>query len=85
MAFSARVNSTDDLAGRAGAFDGFILKPISPTHLVKRVDAYLHLRREPADGFQPLRRSPTGTRILDRSEGDGRRAMGDEGLKSVSS
>ena len=54
VAFSGRVNSTDDLAGRAGAFDGFILKPISPTHLVKRVDAYLHLRREPADGFQPI-------------------------------
>ena len=51
VAFSARVNSTDDLADRAGSFDGFILKPISPTHLVKRVDAYLHLRRDPL-GFQ---------------------------------
>lgn len=53
VAFSARVNSTDDLAGRAGNFDGFILKPISPTHLVKRVDAYLHLRRD-ALGFQTV-------------------------------
>jgi len=47
VAFSARVNSNDDLADRAGNFDGFILKPISPTHLVKRVDAYLHLHRDP--------------------------------------
>jgi len=46
VAFSARVNSSDDLADRAGSFDGFILKPISPTHLVKRVDAYLHLQRD---------------------------------------
>ena len=53
VAFSGRVNSTDDLAGRAENFDGFILKPISPTHLVKRIDAYLHLRREPSGGFQP--------------------------------
>lgn len=53
VAFSGRVTSTDDLVGRAGNFDGFILKPISPTHLVKRIDAYLHRRREPADGFQP--------------------------------
>jgi len=46
IAFSARVNSTGDLAGRQGMFDGFILKPISPTGLVKRVDAYLRLRRD---------------------------------------
>jgi CheY-like chemotaxis protein len=52
VAFSGRVNSSDDLAGRAANFAGFILKPISPTHLVKRVDAYLNLRRAPADGFQ---------------------------------
>jgi CheY-like chemotaxis protein len=44
VAFSARVNSTDDLAGGMDAFDGFILKPISPTGLVKRIDAYLRLR-----------------------------------------
>jgi CheY-like chemotaxis protein len=49
VAFSARVNSTDDLAGRADTFDGFILKPISPTGLVKRVDAYLRLRRDGPD------------------------------------
>jgi len=43
LAFSARINSTTDLAGRAGTFDGYILKPISPMVLVQRVDAYLRL------------------------------------------
>jgi CheY-like chemotaxis protein len=42
VAFSARVSSTTDLAGRS-AFDGFILKPVSPMVLVQRVDAYLRL------------------------------------------
>lgn len=42
IAFSARVDSTADLAGRA-TFDGYILKPVSPTDLVRRVDAYLQL------------------------------------------
>ena len=42
VAFSARVSSTTDLAGRS-AFDGFILKPVSPMVLVQRVDAYLKL------------------------------------------
>jgi DNA-binding response OmpR family regulator len=53
VAFSARVTSTDDLVGRSSCFDGFILKPISPTHLVNRVDAYLHLRRDSQDAFGP--------------------------------
>jgi len=47
IAFSARVNSPDDLAGRADTFDGFILKPISPTGLVKRVDDYLNAHGDP--------------------------------------
>jgi CheY-like chemotaxis protein len=42
IAFSARVDSTADLGGRS-TFDGFILKPISPNELVRRVDAYLKL------------------------------------------
>jgi CheY-like chemotaxis protein len=42
IAFSARVDSTADL-GRKATFDGFILKPISPNALVRRVDAYLTL------------------------------------------
>jgi DNA-binding response OmpR family regulator len=41
------------LVGRSDCFDGFILKPISPTHLVNRVDAYLHLRRDSHDAFGP--------------------------------
>jgi CheY-like chemotaxis protein len=53
IAFSARVNSTDDLAGQSDTFDGFILKPISPTGLVKRVDAYLRLRCDTKDGCDP--------------------------------
>jgi CheY-like chemotaxis protein len=51
LAFSARVTSTDDLVARSGCFDGFILKPISPIHLVNRVDAYLQLRREAHEPF----------------------------------
>ena len=42
IAFSARVDSTADLAGRA-TFDGYILKPVSPLELVQRVNAYLRL------------------------------------------
>lgn len=50
LAFSARVDSTADLGGGA-TFDGYILKPISPLELVRRVQAYLGLlathRHEP--------------------------------------
>jgi CheY-like chemotaxis protein len=42
IAFSARVDSTADLAGRP-TFDGYILKPVSPLELVRRVKAYLEL------------------------------------------
>lgn len=42
IAFSARVDSTADLGGRA-TFDGYVLKPISPLELVRRVQAYLGL------------------------------------------
>lgn len=42
IAFSARVDSTADL-GRTATFDGFILKPISPSELARRVEAYIKL------------------------------------------
>ena len=42
IAFSARVDSTADLAGRA-TFDGYIRKPVSPLELAKRIGAYLEL------------------------------------------
>ena len=42
IAFSARVDSTDDLLGRA-TFDGYITKPVSPLDLARRVGAYLEL------------------------------------------
>lgn len=42
IAFSARVDSTADLAGRA-TFDGYIRKPVSPLELARRVGAYLDL------------------------------------------
>ena len=42
IAFSARVDSTADLAGRP-TFDGYILKPVSPLELVRRVKAYMDL------------------------------------------
>ncbi len=43
IAFSARVDSTADIAGAKGTFDGYILKPIEPKDLVRRVNAYLEL------------------------------------------
>jgi CheY-like chemotaxis protein len=43
VAFSSRIDSTADLRSGVPAFDGFILKPVSPLELVKRVDAYLRL------------------------------------------
>ncbi|HEX4683563.1 MAG TPA: response regulator [Gemmatimonadaceae bacterium] len=42
IAFSARIDSTADL-GRGASFDGYVLKPIAPRELVRRVDAYLRL------------------------------------------
>lgn len=42
IAFSARVESTADLAGRA-TFDGYICKPVSPLELARRVGAYIDL------------------------------------------
>lgn len=42
IAFSARVDSTEDLAERP-TFDGYILKPVSPLELVRRVNAYMEL------------------------------------------
>ena len=64
VAFSARISSTTDLAGRPAAFDGFILKPISPTVLVQRVDAYLRLLcTEP---YVRIREPPpAATRVVD--------------------
>ena len=41
IAFSAHIDSTADLAGRT--FDGYILKPVSPLELVRRVTAYIKL------------------------------------------
>lgn len=42
IAFSARVDSAADLAERP-TFDGYILKPVSPMELVRRVNAYMEL------------------------------------------
>jgi CheY-like chemotaxis protein len=42
IAFSACVDSTADL-NHGTTFDGFILKPVSPRELVRRVAAYLEL------------------------------------------
>lgn len=42
IAFSANVDSASDLAGRT-SFDGFILKPVSPTDLVRRIQSYCEL------------------------------------------
>ena len=40
IAFSARIDSTSDFVGRP-TFDGYILKPVSPKELARRVAAYL--------------------------------------------
>ena len=42
IAFSARIDSSADLIGRP-TFDGYILKPVSPKDLARRVGAYLEL------------------------------------------
>ncbi|MGH7616518.1 MAG: response regulator [Gemmatimonadaceae bacterium] len=42
IAFSARIDSTADLIGRA-TFDGYIRKPVSPLELARRIGAYLEL------------------------------------------
>jgi CheY-like chemotaxis protein len=42
VAFSARIDSTADFNGRP-TFDGFILKPVSPAELVRRVQSYCQL------------------------------------------
>jgi CheY-like chemotaxis protein len=51
IAFSARVDSEVDLAER-GTFDGYILKPVSPTELVRRVQAYFTLLGIERDGYR---------------------------------
>jgi two-component system cell cycle response regulator DivK len=61
IAFSARVDSAADLGGRA-TFDGYILKPISPTELVRRVGAYLTLLGIP--------HPPLHARPVERAAGD---------------
>ena len=50
VAFSARVDSTADLAGGIPGFDGYILKPVSPRELVQRVNAYLALLGSAPEG-----------------------------------
>jgi CheY-like chemotaxis protein len=67
IAFSARIDSTADL-GRHATFDGFILKPVSPTELVRRVDAYLKL----------LGINPPSVEVLKDIEGFDRSQQGSE-------
>ena len=56
IAFSARIDSTADLVGGNPTFDGYILKPVSPHELVRRVGAYLGLL---GGGRRPATRSTT--------------------------
>lgn len=53
IAFSARIDSTADIASGAGTFDGYILKPIEPKDLVRRVNAYLELLGARDDAAAP--------------------------------
>lgn len=43
VAFSANVDSCADLRRGNAPFDGFIAKPVTPSALVRRVNAYLEL------------------------------------------
>lgn len=61
IAFSARVDSTADLAQDGATFDGYILKPISPSELVRRLDAYLEMLRRPARHAVNVKPRPTGS------------------------
>jgi CheY-like chemotaxis protein len=45
LAFSADIATTADLPIATGPFDGYIMKPISPTELAHRVGAYIEQRR----------------------------------------
>ncbi len=55
VAFSARIDCTADL-GRTATFDGYILKPISPNELARRIEAYLQLLSpEPKHGRRASR------------------------------
>jgi CheY-like chemotaxis protein len=61
IAFSARVDSTADLARDGATFDGYILKPISPSELVRRIDAYFQILRRPANRVVDIRPRPTSS------------------------
>jgi DNA-binding response OmpR family regulator len=41
LAFSADISTTADMPTPNNTFDGYILKPISPTELARRVTAYV--------------------------------------------
>jgi CheY-like chemotaxis protein len=41
LAFSADIDTTADLPTGHGVFDGYIVKPISPTELVRRVGQFI--------------------------------------------
>ena len=45
LAFSADISTTADMPTGGNAFDGYILKPISPLELVHRVSEYIKRRR----------------------------------------
>ena len=44
LAFSADISTTADMPTAPDTFDGYILKPISPTELARRVTAYVERR-----------------------------------------
>lgn len=43
VAFSALIDSIADLREDGALFDGFIAKPVSPSELVRRIEAYFEL------------------------------------------
>jgi CheY-like chemotaxis protein len=51
LAFSADIATTADMPTGGNAFDGYILKPISPLELVQRVSAYVEHRRRALHGI----------------------------------
>jgi CheY-like chemotaxis protein len=55
LAFSADIDTTADLPTGHGVFDGYIVKPISPTDLVKRVGEFIERRNGASNGVRQAR------------------------------
>jgi two-component system cell cycle response regulator DivK len=53
LAFSADISTTADMPTANNTFDGYILKPISPTELARRITAYVDRRAGTSPSTSP--------------------------------